>query len=129
MTKDVVVVRELMLVAPDATCERRQGSDNLAVIQKNVDAWVAKHGGGKSEGPGKKFVIEHLRVQNGQAHFGTTLSMPMPSLHLRGISEKLGGASAGEVVKQVWGSMLRNVTGLASRAGSAIKDGWNKLFK
>lgn len=38
MTKDVVVVRELMLVAPDATYERRQGSDNLAVIQKNVDA-------------------------------------------------------------------------------------------
>lgn len=132
MTKDVVVVRELMLVAPDATYERRQGSDNLAVIQKNVDAWVAKHGGGKSEGPGKKFVIEHLRVQNGQAHFGTTLSMPlpmpMPGLHLRDIGEKSGGAGAGEVVKQVWGSMLRNVTGLASRAGSAIKDGWNKLL-
>ena len=126
VTKDVVVVRELLLVALDATYDRGQGSDNLAVIQKNVDAWVAKHGGGKSEGPGKKFVIEHLRVQNGKAHFGTTLSMP--SLHLRGISEKLGGASAGEVVKQVWGSMLRNVTGHAQRAGSAIKDGWNKLL-
>ncbi len=125
VTKDVVVVQELLLVALDATYERGQGSDNLAVIQKNVDAWVAKHGGGKSEGPGKKFVIEHLRVQNSKVHFGTTLSMPMPGLHLRGISEKLGGASAGEVVKQVWGSMLRNETGLASRAGSAIKDGWN----
>lgn len=131
VTRDVVVVRELLLVAPDATYERGQGSDNMAVIQRNVDAWVAKMvGAPKADaGPGKKFIIEHLRIQGGKAHFGTTLSSPMPDLHLRDIGKKTGGASAGEVVKQVWGSMLRSVTGLAGRAGSAIKDGWNRMFK
>lgn len=130
ITQHVVIVKDLLLVAPDMVYERGQGSDNIAVIQKNVDAWVAKNGGkAKSDGPGRKFVIENLRVQNGKAHFGTTLSMPMPDLHLRDVGKKGNGATAGEVVKQVWSAMLRSVTGLASRAGSAIKEGWNKLFK
>lgn len=130
VTKDVVVIRELVLAAPELTYERGQGSDNMTVIQKNVDAWVAKHAGAKkSEGPAKKFVIENLRVRDGKAQLGTTLSVPMPDLHLRDVGKKSGGATAGEVVKGVWDAMLRSVTNLASRAGSAIKEGWNKLFK
>lgn len=130
VTKDVVVIRELVLVAPEVSYERGQGSDNMTVIQRNVDRWVTKHAGAKPDaGPGKKFVIENLRIQNGKAQLGTTLSVPMPDLHLREVGKKSGGATAGEVVKGVWDAMLRSVTNLAGRAGSAIKDGWNKLFK
>lgn len=131
ITQDVVVLKELLLIAPDVVYERGQGSDNLAVIQKNVDAWVARHSGPKQAdaGPGKKFVIENVIIRDGRAHFGSALSSPMPNLHLRDVGKKSGGATAGEVVKQVWGAMLRSVGNLASRAGSAIKEGWNKLFK
>ena len=131
ITKDVVVIKELLLAAPDVVYERGQGSDNLAVIQKNVDAWVAKNAGEKKPdaGPGKKFVIENLLIKDGKAHFGTTLSSSMPDLHLHDIGKKTNGATAGEVVKQVWGAMLHSVGNLASRAGTAIKEGWNKLFK
>lgn len=131
VTKDVVVIKELLLVAPDVVYERGQGSDNLALIQRNVDAWVAKDAGAKKadEGPGKKFVLENVIIRDGKAHFGTTLSLPMPDLHLRDIGKKSNGATAGEALKQVWGAMLRNVGNLAARAGSAIKEGWNKLFK
>lgn len=138
LAKDVVVIRELVLAAPDVVYERGQGSDNLAVIQKNVDAWVAKHGGTQSQesGPKKKFVIENLLIRDGKANIGTTASLPMPDLHLRDVGRKSGGATAGDVVKQVWGAMLRSVTSLATRAGSAIRDGAKsavegvqKLFK
>lgn len=131
VTKDVVVIRELQIVAPELVYERGQGSDNMTVIQKNVDAWVAKVAGApkKDAGPGKKFIIERATVRDGKARFGTTVATPMPDLHLRDIGKKSGGASAGEVVKQLWGSMLRSVTGLAGRAGSAIKDGWNRMFR
>lgn len=131
VTRDVVVIREVLLVAPDVVYERGQGSDNMAVIQKNVDAWVAKHGGApkKDAAPGKKLIIERLQVKDGKAHLGASVSVPMPDLQLRDIGKKSGGASPGEVVKQVWGSMLRSVTNVASRAGAAIKDGWNRLFK
>ena len=131
LTKDVVVIKELLLAAPDVVYERGQGSNNLAVIQKNVDAWVAKHAGPKKadDAPGKKFVIENVLVKDGKAHFGTTLSSRMPDLHLRDVGKKSNGATAGEVTKQVWDAMLRSVGNLASRAGTAIKEGWNKLFK
>jgi hypothetical protein len=131
VTRDVVVIRELQIVAPEVVYERGQGSDNMAVIQKNVDAWVAKMGGApkKDAGPGKKFIIERAIVRDGKARFGTAVATPMPDLHLRDIGRKSGGASAGEVVKQVWGAMLRSVTNLAARAGSAVKDGWNRMFR
>jgi hypothetical protein len=128
VTKDVVVIRELVLAAPDVVYERGRGSDNLAVIQKNVDAWVAKNAGAKkSEGPGKKFVLERVVIKDGKAHFGATLTSPMPDLVLRDVGKKSSGATAGEVVKQVWGAMLRSVTGLAARAGSMIGEGASKI--
>jgi hypothetical protein len=129
--RDVVLIRELLLVAPDVVYERGQGSDNLAIIQKNIDAWVAKNAGAKKAdaGPGKKFVIENVLVRDGKAHFGSALASPMPDLHLRDVGKKSNGATAGEVAKQVWGAMLRNATNLASRTGSAIKGGIGKLFK
>jgi len=127
----VVVIRELLILAPDVVYERGQGSDNLSVIQRNVDAWVAKQAGARQAGagPGKKFVIENLIVRDGRAHFGTALATPMPSIHLRDVGRKSRGASAGEVVKQVWRAMLDSATNLASRAGSAIGGAVKKLFK
>jgi hypothetical protein len=137
ITKDVVVIRELLVAAPDVVYERGHGSDNLSVIQKNIDAWVAKNAGAKkSEGPGKKFVIEHVIIKDGRAHFGTAVSAPMPDLHLHDVGKKSNGATAGEVVKQVWGAMLHSAGNLASQAGAAIKEGAarvgesvKKLFK
>jgi hypothetical protein len=141
VTKDVVVIRELLLVAPEVTYERGQGSDNMTVIQKNVDAWVAKNAGStkKDAGPGKKFVIENLLMRNGKATFGvagTTLSSPMPDLHLRDVGKKTNGATAGEAVKQIWDAMLRSASHQFSRAGASVKEGAKsigesvqKLFK
>jgi hypothetical protein len=138
ITKDVVVIRELLLAAPEVVYERGQGSDNLSIIQKNADAWVAKNSGApaKDAGPGKKLVIESLVIRNGKAHFGEAISLPMPDMQLRDVGKKSNGATAGDVVKQVWRAMLGNVGTLASSLGSAIKegaagavDGVKKLFK
>jgi hypothetical protein len=130
LTSDVVVIRELLLVAPDVVYERGQGSNNLEVIQRNIDAWLAKNAGAKKDaGPKKKFVIESVVIREGRAHLGNTISASMPLLQLRDVGKKTNGATAGEVVKQVWGAMLRSVGNMALRAGSAIKDGWNRLFK
>jgi len=137
VTKDVVVIKELLLGAPDVVYERGQGSDNLTMIQKNVDAWVAKNAGAKkSDGPGRKFLLERVVIKDGKAQLGATLTAPMPDLVLRDVGKKSNGATAGEAVKQVWGAMMRSVTDLALRMGAAIKDGAagvgetvKKLFK
>lgn len=124
ITKDVVVIREVVLQSPEITYERGGGSNNLDVIQKNVDGYVARMAGPKKEeGPKKKFLVENLYVRGGKVHFGTSVTLPLPDLHLRDIGKKSNGASAGEVVKQAWGAIVRSSMNLASRAGAAIKQG------
>jgi hypothetical protein len=135
ITRDVVVIRELVLVAPDVVYERGQGSDNLAIIQKNADTWVAANLGAqkKDAGPGKKLVIESLVIRNGRANFGPALSAAMPNIQLRDVGKKTNGAAAGDIVKQVWRATVGGVGGLAVNFGSAIKDGAagaaQKIFK
>ena len=138
LTRDVVVVKELLLASPDVYYVRGPGGDNMSAIQRNVDAWVAQHAGPKSagSGPGKKFIIENVIVRNGRAHFGTAASAPIPDLHLRDVGKRTNGATAGEVFRQVWAALLRSVGNLAGNLGGAIKDGAKsatggvrKLFK
>lgn len=101
-------------------------------------AEVAKLAGPKKAdaGAGKKFIIDHLYVRNAKASYSDTVTLPIPDLHLRDVGKKTNGATAGEVLKEVWGSLSRGATGLASRALDAVKDGANsvldgarKLFK
>ncbi len=131
ITRDVVVIRELHLVAPSVVYERAQGSDNLALIQKNADAWVAANLGApkKGAGPARKFVIEKLVINGGRAHFGATLSASMPDVQARDIGKKTNGAAAGDVVKQLWRATVGGVAGIATNFGSAIKDGATRLLK
>jgi len=132
VTKDVIVVKELVLVAPDVTWERANGLSNVEAIQKNIDAYVARTLGPsekKSDAPAKKFVIEHLYVKDAKVHYGTALSMPLPDLHLRDIGKKSNGATAGEVAKQTWDAIAHGAMNLASRAGTAVKDGAQSVVK
>lgn len=125
VTKDVVHLKELVLDAPAITYERGGGSDNLALIQKHIEAEVAKLSGPKpADGaPAKKFVIDNLYVRNAKASYGDTVSLPLPDLHLRDVGKKSNGASAGEIASSVWGALARSTTGLASRAFEGIKSG------
>jgi hypothetical protein len=125
LTKDVVHVKELVLEAPAVTYERGDGGDNLAVIQKHIDAEVAKLAGPKQAGPGaaRKFVIEDLYVRNARASYGEAVTLPLPDLHLREVGKKTNGATAGEIAKSVWDAIARSAAGLASRALEGVKDG------
>lgn len=125
LTQDVVVIREVVLQAPEVTYQLSDGRSNLDVIQKHVEQYVAQHAGAKKEGAEaqKKFLVEHLYVRDGKVHLGTTAALPLPNVHLRDIGSKSGGATAGEVVKSTWSAILRGASNLASRVGTAIKEG------
>jgi hypothetical protein len=124
VTSGVVHLKELVIDAPLLTYERGPGGDNLGVIQKNL-------GGGakKAEQPGRKFIIDDLRVTNAKVKFSDTLTLPMPDLHLRDVGKKTNGATAGEIAKTVWDALAGSANNLASRAGSSLKDGVKSLFK
>lgn len=138
LTSNVIRIKEISLQGPVITYEPGAGGDNLTAIQKHIDAQVAKLGASKGagSGPGRKFIIDHIYVRDAKVQFGDTLGLPVPNVHLRDVGKRSNGASAGEVVKAVWGSVAGGATSVASRAGGAVKagartviDGARSLFK
>jgi len=122
VTSEVIHIKEIVIDAPVITYERGPGGNNLEAIQRNIES---KTGAPKKadSSPGKKFVIDNLYVRNAKAQFGETLSLPVPDLHLRDVGKQSNGASAGEIVKQVWGSLAGSATNLSSRALEGVKGG------
>lgn len=125
LTSNVIRVKEISLQGPVITYEAGAGGDNLNAIQKHIDAEVAKLAGpaSRDEASGRKFIVDHIYVRDASIRYGDKLSLSMPNVHLRDVGKKSNGASAGEVVRAVWGSIAGGATSVASRAGGALRDG------
>ena len=131
LASNVIRVREIALQGPVITYEAGAGGDNLSAIQRHIDAEVAKLAGPASpdKAPGRKFIVDHVYVRDASVRFGDTLAVSMPNVHLRDIGKRSNGASAGEVVKAVWGSIAGGATSLASRAGGVLRDGTKSVIE
>jgi len=136
LTKDVILIKQISVIKPDVIYEHASGGSNLDAIQRNVDGYVAAHGGGKGEskdkGPGKKFIIENFYLKDGKAEVsaeilkGKTVSVPIPDLHLTDIGKKSNGATAGEAAKQIIGAITQSVTKASSSVLSGAVEGVKK---
>ena len=131
VTKDVIVVREILIEKPEITYEfASAGGSNFDAIQKNVDAYAKSKGAGgggsqqasSSEG-GKKVIIEHLYVRGGKigvsADFlqGKEMNASLPSIHLKDIGKKSNGATAAEVADQLLTEINKSATKVVSSMG------------
>jgi hypothetical protein len=74
-------------------------------------------------------VIDNIYVRDARVQFGDALALPMPNVHLRDVGKRSNGATAGEVVKAVWGSVAGGATSVASRAGGAVKAGAKSVIE
>lgn len=141
-----IVIKEVLITQPSVTYEYSGQGSNLDAIQRNVQAYAAKFGGGQkpaqqggsasgSSGAGeeRKVVIERLLIRNGQigishaALQGRTLSSPLPSIELKDIGKDKGGATPAEVAEKVIGTISAQASQVASadlqkQLGSLLKD-------
>lgn len=132
ITGDPVVIKEIVVSAPEVTYEVGPGGSNIDAIKRNIDSYVGKgkpKSGEKSaaeEGEkkaGRKLVIENLYVRNGKVDIGSTLtqgqtlSAALPDIHLTDIGKKKGGATAGEVAEQVFAAISRGVGTAVAKVG------------
>jgi hypothetical protein len=148
VTGDTVVIHEVVIAGPQVTYELGPGGSNIQVIQKNVEDFIGtgdKSGGAsgkpsgeaKSEGGGKKIIIENLIIRDGNVSVsaallqGKKLSVPLPSIHLKDIGKDEGGASPGQVAQEIMDSVTEgatkavaslNVDGLIKDASGMVKD-------
>jgi len=124
VTKDPIVIKEIVISAPEITYEVGAQGNNISAIQRNVDASLRKgQGKAKTEGApgtgdqgGLKLVIEHLYVRNGKVNVSATMlkgkkmSAPLPDIHLTGIGRQKGGATSGEVIQLVVRALGQSTT-------------------
>lgn len=120
LTTDVIRIKEMSIVKPDVTYEYTLGGSNLDVLQRNAERYVAGHGDGKSGptqgSPGKKLVIEHVYIKSGTVNVsadmlnGKAVVVPLPDLQMRDIGKQSNGATVGEAMKNILGTLTQSVT-------------------
>ena len=125
---DTVVIKEVIIEAPDVTYELGADGSNIDAIQRNVEAYMARFDGGNAagandDGEGPELIIEDLYIRNGTVNVsatflqGKTLSAPLPDIHLEDIGKEEDGASPGEVAEQIIASIKDGAAGAVSGLG------------
>lgn len=124
LTKDVVLIEEVVIEQPKVTYEYAAGGSNLDVIQRHVQAYVAEKSADQASGKGmgtgtgkpKKLVINHFYIKGARALVsapalnGKTATLVLPDIHLVDIGKKTGGATPAEVTQQVVGALAQSAT-------------------
>lgn len=139
VTTDTIVIKSIRIVAPEITYEATDGTTNLKQLQQNVEqATGTSSDTGSSDaatsegGAEKKLIIRDLQISNGKLSYSNPLlgdkavALALPDIHMTGIGEKSGGASAGEVVEQILAAINKSATGAVANAG-VLKDAGNQL--
>jgi hypothetical protein len=144
VTSDVIVIKEVVIAAPEVTYEFGSGGSNIGTIQKNVEkaaggASSSGGSGGSSSGGdsgGPKLVIENVYVRDGKvnvsANFlkGQKTGASLPNIHLKDIGKEGGknsGASPAEVAQKVIAAISKAATGAVGNLNvGAIKDALGK---
>ncbi len=129
VTSDPVVIKEIVITKPDVTYELGPGGNNIDAIQNNVNAYMAKFGGGKKakadakEGEGPKLIIRDLYIRGGTVNVsaailkGKKMTVPLPTIHLKDIGGKKKGATPAEVAEKILTSISKGASGAVAGIG------------
>jgi hypothetical protein len=134
LASGVVHVKEISLEAPSITYERGPGGDNLTAIQKHIESYLPKSEAGRGDSKAerqakeRRFIVDRLQVRKTRVTYGGTVNVDVPDLELRDLGKKSGGATAGEITREVWTAVTRqalaaapaSIRGLEERAKGAV---------
>jgi uncharacterized protein involved in outer membrane biogenesis len=136
---EAIVIKEILIDAPQITYEKGLRSSNLSTLQENLapkgaaapkaEAAPAPE---KKKGAAKKVIIEDFQLNGAKVHVtitalgGKKMTLPLPDIHMKDIGKSSGGASPAEVISEVFNSISKAVadavTSGGDAAGKALKD-------
>jgi uncharacterized protein involved in outer membrane biogenesis len=151
LTRDVIVIRRIAVLAPDINYETSDAGSNFDVIQKNVQDYVS-HTAGKSDPaakdkqPAKKLIVDALSIRDAKVSYapallqGKSITLSLPNIELRNIGRAKGGITSGELASEIVGvlkgqlvhAVSQSVKGVAEAVGNAAQGVGDKvkgLFK
>jgi len=132
-----IVIKELLVEAPEITYEADLRGSNISKIQRNLAKAEADQAAGEKEAEaageegGQKVVIRNLIISNGKIRLSTqvmkgkTVMLPLPTIHIKDLGEDTGGVTAVKATTTVFDSMARNlarsVTGITGTVGAGAE--------
>jgi len=140
LTTDVIVIRKIVIAAPNVIYEKGENMTNFDAIQKNIAAYLGPSKPDEKNASGKKFIVEQLLIRDAKAEAsapilaGKTVAIPLPDIALKDIGKAKGGVTAGELGQTIANALKQKLTAgfsfdslseAAGKVGSAIKG----LFK
>lgn len=138
LTKDVVLVKKIAVIAPEVIYEKGDALTNVDAIQKNIAQYL---GPSTNTEPGKKLIVQEFVVRGAKAQVsasflnGQTVTVALPDITLRDLGKAKGGITPGELGLEVanavekrllssvnMGALAKSVGSALDKAGNAIKD-------
>jgi hypothetical protein len=138
LTKDVVLVTKIAVIAPEVIYEKGDALTNVDAIQKNIAQYL---GPSTNTGPGKKLIVQEFVIRGAKAQVsasflnGQTVTVALPDIALRDLGKAKGGLTPGELGLEVanavekrllssvnMGALAKSVGSALDKAGNAIKD-------
>jgi len=119
LTREVVLIRQIELIAPDLIYEKAGGRTNFDALQANIAQQLGASGGAPAEDGkpgGKRFIVESFALRKAHAQVsagflqGNTVSIALPDISLHDIGKAQGGLTAdelGQVIAQAINRQLR----------------------
>ena len=136
---DAIVIKEILIDAPQITYEKGLKSSNLSTLQENLapkgaaaPKTEAAPAPEKKKGAAKKVIIEDFQLNGAKVNVtitalgGKELTLPLPNIHMKDIGKSSGGANPAEVISKVFDSISKAVVDAVASsgnvAGKALKD-------
>ncbi|MFL6662584.1 MAG: hypothetical protein ACJ8G7_10400 [Rhizobacter sp.] len=115
----VIVVKRIVIEAPDVIYEKGDTTTNFEAIQQNIARALGTSAGGATAGPGgaapRKLIVDELVIRNAKAQAaapglgGRTVSATLPDITLRNVGRAQGGvtpAQLGDIVARALSQRL-----------------------
>ena len=115
IAQDVVIVRLIIVNAPDVMYEKGEAMTNFDALHRNIANYLDKTGA-MNRMQGKKLIVEELTICNSRAqasaHFmdGKAISVPLHDMTLKNLGTARGGITPGELGQEVVDALKAKLT-------------------
>lgn len=132
---DTIVIKQILINAPQITYEKGLKSSNLSTLQANLapkepaaPKAEAAPEPEKKKGPAKKVIIDDFQLTDAKVNVtitalgGKKMTLPLPDIKMQNIGRDSGGTSPAEVVSEVFDSVTKAVADAVASGGAMAGD-------
>ena len=126
---DVIIIRKIQIDRPQVSYEVKNGKSNFDVLKERLAENQKKKPPKKDkDSPEKKVIIDELQLNKAEVTcnstwtLGQTITFPIPSMTIRDIGKKDGGATFADATIEFVGGLGNTVINTGKAIGDGIGD-------